>query len=103
MSASYAAIQKKFFVSEMTTFSNEDLNDIIKIIKSLEDSSLSIKSAAETVKNEVKEQKGGFLGTLAATLGASLLGNMLAGKGVIRFGEGTIREDEGSLRAGQNF
>ena len=48
------------------------------------------------VKNEVKEQKGGFLSMLIGTLGASLSGNMLAGRGVIRAGEGTIKAGYGS-------
>ena len=64
--------------------SNNEMNDIIKIIKSLEDSGVS-----ETIKNEAKEQRGGFLSMLLGTLGASLLGNLLTdGKGVIRAGEG---------------
>ena len=50
----------------------------------------------ETVKNEVKEQKGGSLRMLLGTLGARLLGNMLAGRGIIRAGEGTIRAGYGS-------
>ena len=86
------------FGSGTTTlvFSNEDLNDIIKIIKSLEESGLLIKSASKTIKNEAKEQSGRFLGILLGTLGATLLGNMLAGKGVMTAVEGTIR-------AGQDF
>ena len=66
------------------------MNSIIKIVKVLEESALLIKGVSETVKNEVKEQKVGFLGMLAATLDASLLGSMLAGKGIIRASEGTI-------------
>ena len=58
-------------------FSNEDLNYIMKIVNSLEESGLSIKGVSETNENEVKEQRGGFLGMLAATLAPSLL---LAGK-----------------------
>ena len=86
------------FGSGTTTlvFSNEDLNDIMKIIKSLEESGLLIKSASKTIKNEAKEQSGRFLGILLGTLGATLLGNMLAGKGVMTAVEGTIR-------AGQDF
>ena len=56
------------------------MDDIIKIVKSLKNSGLLIKSVSETVENEVKEQKGGVLGVLASTLGASSLGNMLRGK-----------------------
>ena len=70
-------------------FSNEDLNDILKIIMSSKNVVFLIKDVTETVKNEIKEQKGGLLGILAATIGASLLGNMLAGKGVTTAGERT--------------
>ena len=78
------------FGSGMTTLiiSNEKMSYIMKIIKSLEESGLLIKGVSEASKNEVKEQKGGFLSVLSGTLGASLLGNLLAGKGTIRAGEG---------------
>ena len=76
--------------------SNGEMNDIMKIVKSIEESSLLIKGVSQTIKNETKEQKGGFLGMLLGTLGASLLGNLLAGKGTIRAGEDTVR-------AGQDF
>ena len=52
--------------------SSEEMNDIMKIIKSLEESGLLIKGVSETIKNEAKEQKGGFFGMLLGTLGASL-------------------------------
>ena len=58
------------------------MKDIIKIVKSLEDSGLLLKGVSKTVQNESKKQKGGFLSMVLSTLGASLLGNMLAGKGV---------------------
>ena len=77
------------------------MNDVMKIIKSLEESGLLIKHVSETIKNEAKEQKGGFLSMLLRTLGASLLGNLLAGKGTIRAGKGTIRAGEGTIRAGE--
>ena len=68
----------------------------MNIVKSLEKSGLLIKDVNETIENEVKEQKGGFLGMLVATLGLSFLGTMLTGKGVIRVGEGTtVRAGEG--------
>ena len=67
------------------------MQDLLKIVKSLEDSGLLLDGITETVKNEVKEQKGGFVSMLLDALGASLLGNMLAGRGVIRAEEGTIR------------
>ena len=69
--------------------SNEEMNDIMK--KSLEESALLIKGVSETLKNEAKEQKSEFLSMLLGTLGASLLGNLLAGKGTITTGVGTIR------------
>ena len=70
---------------------NEEMNDIKKIVKSLQESGLLMKDVSETIKNEAKERKGGFLRMLLGTLGASLLGNLLTGKGKIRAGEGTIR------------
>ena len=74
------------------------MEDIIKIVKSLEDSGLLLKGVTETVQNEVKEQKGGFLSMLLGTLGASLLGNILTGKGINRAGEGVIRAGYGNKR-----
>ena len=67
------------------------MNDIMKIVKFLEESGSLIKGVSETIQNETKEQKGGFLTMFLLTLGASLLGNLLTGKGTIRTGEGTIR------------
>ena len=71
--------------------SNDELNDILKIVKSLEDSGLLLKGVSETIQHEAKEQRGGFLSMLLGTLGASLLGNILSGKGVIRAGYGSKR------------
>ena len=59
--------------------SNDEIKDIIKIVKSLEDSGLLLKGVTETIQNEVKKQKGGFLSTLLGTLGASYLGDLLTG------------------------
>ena len=97
-SATNAAIHKKMTGSGSTTLiiSNEEMNDIMKTVNSLEKYGLLIKDVSQTIKNEAKEQKGGFLGILLGTLGASLLGNLLIGKGTIRAGEGTVR-------AGQDF
>ena len=84
-SAADAGIHNKILGSRnMTTLiiSNDEIHDIVKIVKSLEDSGLLVKGITETVQNEVKEQKGGFLSMLLGTLGASLLGNILAGKGI---------------------
>ena len=82
----------------MTTLiiSNDEIEDIIKIVKSLEDSGLLLKGVTETVQNEVKEQKGGFFSMLLGTLGASLLGNLLTRRGTKRAGEGVLRAGYGS-------
>ena len=84
--------------------SNDEINDIIKIVKSLEDSGLLLKGVTKTVENEVKEQKGGFLSMLLGTSDASLLGNLLTGRGIYRTrkgkGKGILRVGEGVLRAG---
>ena len=85
-----AGIHKKILGSGNTTLiiSNEEMNDIIKIVQALEDCNILLKEVTQTVKNEAKEQKGGFLSMLLGTLGASLLGNVLTGKGVVRGGYG---------------
>ena len=67
------------------------MENIIKIVKSIKDSGLLLKGVTETVQNEVKEQKGGFLSMLLGTLGVSLLGDILAGKIINRAGEGIVR------------
>ena len=64
------------------------MNDIIKIVQTLEDSNVLLKEVTKTIENETKEQKGGFLSMLLGTLGASLLGNLLTGKGIVRAGSG---------------
>ena len=71
----------------------------MKIIKSLEDPGLLLKGVSETIQNKVREQKGRFLGMLLDTLGASLLGNMLTGKGINRTGDGIIRAGYGSSKS----
>ena len=78
-SATDAAILKKIFGSGNTTLiiSNEQLNDIMKNVNSLGESGLMIKGVSETIKNESKEQKGGFLSMLLGILGVSLLANLL--------------------------
>ena len=77
------------FGTGMTTLiiSSKEMNDIMKIVKSLEESVFFIKGISETIKNEAKEQKGGFLGMLLGTLGAILLRNLLTGKCTIRAGQ----------------
>ena len=79
------------------------MEDIIKIVKSLEYSGLSLKGVTETVQNEVKEQKEEFLSMLLGTLGASLLRNLLTGKGIYRAGKskGINRAGEGALATRQ--
>ena len=85
--------------------SNDEMDDILKIVKYLENSGLLLKGVSETIQHEAKEQRGGFLSMLLGTLGASLLGDVLSkglsGKGVIRAGEGTIRAGKGVIRAGE--
>ena len=85
-SAADTRIQKKILGSGTTTLiiSNEEMNDIMKIVQALEDSNILLKGVTKTIKNITKEQKGGFLSMLLGTLGASLLGNLLTGKGTLR-------------------
>ena len=79
--------------------SNEEINDIMKIVKALEDSNILLKGVTKAIQNETKEQKAGFVSMLLGTLGASLLGNLLSGivracsknnegKGIVRAGSG---------------
>ena len=77
---------KKILESGSTTLvtSNEEMNDIMKIVQALEDSNILLKGVTKTIKKETKEQKGGFLSMLVGTLGASLLGNLLTRKGIAR-------------------
>ena len=83
--------------------SNDEMDDILIIVKSLEDSGVLLKGVTETIQNEAKEQRGGFRGMLLGTLGASLLGDLLtknlSGKGTIRAGEGAVRAGYGSKRS----
>ena len=95
-----AGIHEKILGSGHNTtliISNDEIEDIIKIAKSLEDSGLLLKGVTETVQNGVKEQKGGFLSILLGTLCPSLLGNVLAGKGINRRAKG-----RGINRAGED-
>ena len=87
-SAIDAGIQKKTHGSATTTLivSNEEMNDIIKIVQALEDSNILLKGITKTIERETKEHKGGFLGKLLGTLGASLLEHMLTRKGILRAG-----------------
>ena len=111
--AADAGIHKKILGSghnNNTTLiiSNDEMDDILKIIKSLGDSGVLIKGVSETIENEAKEQRGGFLSMLLGTLGASLLGDLLtknlSGKGTVRAGEGAIRDGYDSKRSSlKNF
>ena len=99
-SAIDAEIQKKIHGSVTTTLiiSNQEMNDIMKIFQTLEDSNILLKGITKTIENEIKEQKGGFSGMLLGSLGASLLGNMLTGKRISRYAYGN-KEGKGILRA----
>ena len=89
-SAIDAGIQKKIHGSGTTTLiiSNEEMNDIMKIVQALEDSDILLKGVTKAVKNETREQREEFWSMLLATLGASLLENILSGKGIVRAGSG---------------
>ena len=78
--------------------SNDEMKDIIKIVKSLEDSSLLPEGVSETIQNEAKEQRGAFLRMLFGKLGASFLGNIFVGKGINRAGERIVRAGYGNKR-----
>ena len=104
MSAIHGSIKKKMLGAGTATLiiSNDEMDDILKIVKSLENCGLLLKGVSETIQHEAKKQRGGFLSMLLGTLGASLLGDVLSkglsGKGVIGAGEGTIRAGYGSKR-----
>ena len=114
LTATAAAVQlfiRKCLDTKLIT-SNVKMNHIMEITKYLEESELLIKGVSERIKNEAKEQKKEFLGSLLGTLGASLLGNLFTGKGTIRAGEGAIAASQGreakmpgqgTIRAHQDF
>ena len=79
------------------------MEDITKVVKSLEDCGLLLKGVSETIQNESKKQKRGFLSMLLGTLDASLLGNILAGKEMNRAGEGFLRAGYGSSVKNKDF
>ena len=113
MSAIDGNIHKKIHGSRFKLIiEQEDMKDIMKIIKALENSGILLKGVSKTIKNETKEQRGGFLSMLLGTLGASLLGNLLTGgkgsvasrakgKGIVRAGEGSVAS-KGIVRAGNS-
>ena len=81
-SSADAGIHKKILGSghNNTTqiISNDEMDDILKTVKSLKDSRVLLKGVSETLQNEAKEQRGRFLSMLLSTFGASLLGDLLA-------------------------
>ena len=87
------------------TISNEEMNYIMKIVQAFEDSYILLKGVTKAIKNKTEKQKGGFLSMLLGTLGASLLGNLLTGKGIVRAGSGNNKgqrnkKGKGIVRAG---
>ena len=101
-SAADAGIYKKILGSGHNAtliISNDEMKDVLEIVKSLENFGLLLDGMSETIKNEAKEQKGELFSMLLSTLGASRLGNKLAGKRVIRAGEGRSRVGYGSKRS----
>ena len=109
ISAIDGSIQKKMRGEGIKlVIGQEDMNDIIKIIETLkiiealENSDILLKGVTETIENETIEQRGGFLSMLLGTLGASLLGNLLSGKGLARAGEGIVRAGEGNKKNNKN-
>ena len=103
-SAADAGIHKKILGSGGHTtliISNKDMEDLMKIVKSLENSGLLLNGVTESVQNEIKEQKVGFISMLLGTLGASLLGNLLPGRGTNKKGKGIHGAGEGIVRVGE--
>ena len=98
MSAIDGNIQKKIHGSSVKVIiEQEDMNDIMKIVETLENSGILLKGITKAIENETKEQRGGFLSMLLGTLGASLSGNLLTGgKGMMRAGDRIVRAGEGS-------
>ena len=99
-SATDAGIQKSILgrgIDKNITLviTNNDANKILELVKHLEDSDCLTKGSTSMIQNEIKEQSGGFLPILLGTLGASLLGNILGGKGMYRAGKGIFRAGEG--------
>ena len=105
-SAIDARIQKKKIHGSGTTtliISNEEMSDIMKVVQALEDSNVLLKGFNKTIENETKEKKEGFLSMLLETLGASLLGNLLTGKGIVRAGYGIIQKIKWTFNEASSF
>ena len=92
-SVTNTAVQKRIHGSGMNTLitSSKEMEDLMKIVKSIEESSLVIKGICEGSESKAKEQKDRFLGPILGAVAAALFGNLLAAKGVIQACEGTIR------------
>ena len=105
MSATDAAIQKNMYGlgNAILIISNDDLNSLIKIVTALEEHDILLKETSKTIKNKTKKQEGGFLSMLLGTLGASLRGNLLTGRGLYRTGKGIYRTGKGMYRTGQGL
>ena len=102
MSAIDRSIQKKINGPGVKLIiEQEDMNDIMKIIEALENSGILLKGVSKTIEKETKQQRGGFLSMLLGTLGASLLGNLLTAKGIMRAGDGIVYAGDGIVRAGE--
>ena len=86
-------------LSDTQLSSTEEMNDIMKIIQALENSNILLKGVTKSIKNETKEHKGGFLSISLGNLGASLLENLLTGKGIVRAGSRN-KKGKGIVRAG---
>ena len=106
-SATDAAIHKKMFGLSINSFiiSNEETNDFIKIVKSFKGFGILTKGVIETIKNEAKEEKAGFLSNLLHTVEASFTENLLISKRLMRAVEWAISmsEGQGTIRAAQDF
>ena len=105
MSAIDGSIEKKIHgLGVKLIIEQEHMNGIMKIIEALENSGILLEGVTKTIENETKEQRGGFLGMLLGTLGASLLGNLLTGgKGIVRAGDRIVRAGEGSKKNNLNL
>ena len=101
-SAIDTGIQKKVHSSGTTTLiiSNKEMNDVMKIVQTLaEDSNILLKIITKTIENEIKKRKREFLGMLLGTLVASLLGNILSGKGIVRVGYGNRERRKRNIKS----
>ena len=89
-SAIDTGIHKKIhgLVTITLIISNEETNEIMKIVQGYEDSSILLREVTRTIKNETKKQTEGFLSMFLGTLGASFFGNLLSGEGIVRAGSG---------------